>query len=173
MSYWIRIRKSNTMNNLTKLIACSLIIVSCNNSKKVELSADTLVNGPTEKPAIALDTVTKIFDCYMGVQKKDTISLKLVITDNVVSGDLEYNFFEKDGNIGKVKGYIAGDTLFAKYTFQSEGVASVREVVFLTSNNMLKEGYGEQIEKSGQSVFLNKVKLDFSKGISLKSVDCQ
>lgn len=62
---------------------------------------------------------------------KDSIFLQLHIDNNIVNGDLEYKRFEKDRNKGTIKGMFRGDTLFADYTFMSEGVMSVREVMFL------------------------------------------
>ncbi len=160
------------MKKIAKLIVITLIIVACNNSNKTETSVDTLEKATISKPNVAVKPDTKIYDCYIGMLKKDTIILKLIITDNSVVGNLAYNFFEKDRNKGTIKGFVTGDTLFAKYTFYSEGVESVREVAFLTKNNSIHEGYGEQSEKNGETVFVNKAKLDFTKSINLKNIDC-
>lgn len=160
------------MKKLTKLVVFTLIIAACNNSNKTETSVDTLEKAIISKPNVVLESDRKIYDCYIGMLKKDTVILKLTITDNSVVGNLAYNYFEKDRNKGTIKGFVTGDTLFAKYTFYSEGVKSVREVAFLTKNNSIHEGYGEQSEKNGETVFVNKAKLDFTKSINLKNTDC-
>ena len=75
------------------------------------------------------------FDCYTFTAKKDTAILHINVAENMVSGDLEYRFFEKDHNKGTIKGKIVGDTLIANYTFLSEGTTSVREVVMIKKDN--------------------------------------
>ena len=69
--------------------------------------------------------------CFLFATDRDTVFLKLnPPTDGKVTGDLRYDFYERDGNVGYVEGEIRGDTLIADYTFLSEGMISVREVGF-------------------------------------------
>ena len=113
-------------------------------------------------------------ECYIGLFKNDSISMTLTIKGNiVVDGILSYNLYEKDKNKGTLVGEIKGDTLFADYTFMSEGITSIRQVAFLKKGLNYVEGYGESIEKEGKMVFKNTKKLDFNSSTVLVKQDCQ
>lgn len=71
------------------------------------------------------------YACYAYMGKKDTAFMHINIADSIVTGNLKYAIFEKDSNDGTLQGKLKNDTLLANYTFVSEGVESVREVVFL------------------------------------------
>lgn len=75
--------------------------------------------------------------------------MKLTLTGNEVTGDLACKYFQKDQNKGTLRGVMIGDTLFATYTFTSEGIESSREVASLKKDNDLVEGYGDVQEKNG------------------------
>ncbi|MES2575447.1 MAG: hypothetical protein V4572_10930 [Bacteroidota bacterium] len=112
-------------------------------------------------------------ECYLGIINKDTFSMSLEIKGNEISsGELNYNFFEKDKNEGTLAGELKGDTLFADYTFTSEGVSSVREVAFLKKGNTYTEGFGDIVENNGKVVFKNAKQLKFGK-LVLSKVDCK
>ena len=112
-------------------------------------------------------------ECYIGLFKNDSISMTLTIKGNiVVDGILSYNLYEKDKNKGTLVGEIKGDTLFADYTFISEGITSIRQVAFLKKGTNYVEGYGESIEKAGEMVFKETKKLDFNSPTVLVKQDC-
>jgi len=112
-------------------------------------------------------------ECYLGIVKNDTIHMSLTIKDSVVEGKLSYHFFEKDKNDGTLSGRMKGDTLFAAYTFQSEGSESIREVAFLKKGNTFTEGYGDVEEKDNTVVFKDKSQLDFNNKTILTQTDCK
>ncbi len=85
---------------------------------------------------------------------------------------LTHNFYEKDKNTGTIQGELKGDTLIADYSFVSEGVSSVREVVFLKKGSELVEGYGDADQVDNKLVFKNRSTLNFS-GITLKPTACE
>lgn len=95
--------------------------------------------------------------------KKDTILMNLTMKGNqMLSGKLIYNFYEKDKNEGTLIGELKGDTLLADYTFMSEGISFVRQVVFLKKGNTYIEGYGDVIEEaSGKVAFKDRKQLKF------------
>lgn len=127
----------------------------------------------TEKEMEQPEVVVSAKDCYLYVKGKDTVKMALVTANgNNVSGDLVYNFYEKDKNSGTVSGMFKGDTLYADYTFQSEGMSSVRETVFIKKGNTLVEGFGEISEKDNKQVFKDKKALKFDGTIVLEKVDC-
>ena len=150
-------------------IAVALIVmVSCKKEEtKEEVVMPTVQDEmPVEEPAVT--------ECFSAIIKKDTISLSLTVKDSSLEkGELHYNFFEKDKNHGTLTGIFKGDTLFADYTFMSEGQSSVREVVFLKKGNIFIEGYGDVEEKDNKTVFKDKKKLFFDSKIVLSKTDCK
>lgn len=143
------------------------LMISCKKEVKEEVVMPTVQDEmPVEEPAVK--------ECYLAVIKKDTISLNLTIKDSSLEqGELNYNFFEKDKNQGTLAGTFKGDTLFADYTFMSEGKSSVREVVFLKKGNIFIEGYGDVEEKDNKTTFKDKKKLFFDSKIVLSKTDCK
>lgn len=114
-------------------------------------------------------------ECYQGILGKDTITMNLELRGNeVTSGQLHYNFFEKDDNQGELTGLIVGDTLKAAYTFMSEGAATVREVVFLKKGKNYLEGYGAVLDDNqGNVSFKDTKKLRFDSKFVLKKTYCK
>ncbi|HEV2833101.1 MAG TPA: hypothetical protein VGW31_14060, partial [Hanamia sp.] len=104
---------------------------------------------------------SSIDGCYISTFNKDTAHLKLTINNNEVSGNLVYDRFEKDGNVGTIKGRVRDSLIIADYTFQSEGMTSVREVVFKIKDENLIEGYGDIVMKSDTAAFKNITQLKF------------
>jgi len=113
------------------------ISTSCMNNKKEAVSA------PQVQVEAPLETTSK--ECYQAVIEKDTITLTVAINDvNQFEGELDYSYYQKDKSFGTLLGNVKGDTIFADYTFQSEGKTSVRELVFLKKDsNTIVEGHGE------------------------------
>lgn len=110
--------------------------------------------------------------CYRYAREGDTITLNISTVGNRVSGDLVYDWAEKDRNSGKVSGETRGDTLFMDYIFMSEGMESVREEVFLKKDGRLIIGYGEAEEKDGKWAYTDHARLKFDT-IRLSPVDCK
>lgn len=142
------------------------VLVSCKNEKEME-------KVPVSLDGIDLKPVSE--ECYSAIIKKDTISMSLNLKGSqVVSGNLSYKFFEKDKNEGTLVGVIKQDTLFAEYTFMSEGVSSVRQVVFLKQGNTYVEGYGDVVDDNkGKVTFKDINQLKFKGNIVLSKVDCK
>ena len=146
----------------TSIIALSLVIfASCNTEKKQESTTKTEVK------------TTQTETCYQHTKDSSTIKLNIKINDNMVSGNLLYDYYQKDRSAGKIKGELKSDTLFADYTFMSEGVESVREVVFIKTANGWVEGYGEIDDKDGKVMFKDKSKITFDNNVVLRETACQ
>jgi hypothetical protein len=143
------------------------VFVSCKKEKETE---ETPI-APEE--IVVEETVSE--ECYSTIIKKDTISMSLNVKGNLIaSGKLSYKFFEKDKNEGTLVGEIKGDTLFAEYTFMSEGVSSIREVAFLKKGNTYVEGYGDVVDDNkGKVTFKDAKQLKFEGNIVLSKVDCK
>lgn len=151
------------MKNLILAFAIGLFLFSCtsNNSK-------TASNHAEEHATIMIPETS----CYAYVSNKDTFLLKLEVFPNVVTGVLKYNFFEKDKSQGTIDGKLVGDTIFADYTFTSEGTESIREVAFLLTGNNVTEGFGEMTEQNRKMIFKDPENINFTNGIQFNPVDC-
>ena len=146
----------------TSIIALSLIVfASCNTEKKQESTTKTQVK------------TTQTETCYQHTKDSSTIKLNVTINDNMITGNLTYDYYQKDKTKGTIKGQLKSDTLFADYTFMSEGVESVREVVFIRTANGWVEGYGEIDDKDGKVVFKNRNKITFDNNVVLKETACK
>lgn len=145
----------------TSIIALSLaIFASCNTEKKQESTKTEVKTTQTET-------------CYQHTKDSSTIKLNITINDHKVTGNLLYDYYQKDRSAGKIKGELKSDTLFANYTFVSEGIESEREVVFIKTVEGWVEGYGEIDDKDGKVVFKNRNKITFDNNVVLKETACQ
>src|SRR5690606_14673635 len=111
--------------------------------------------------------------CYVFVKENDSVSLSFEVEKNIVIGNLTYNFYEKDDNSGTIEGEMHGDTLFANYTFESEGTTSEREVAFLRKGDAMVEGFGEITKEAGKTVFKNRKRLYFESNLVLEQMACK
>ncbi|MBT0608198.1 hypothetical protein [Aequorivita echinoideorum] len=146
----------------------SLLFFSCKNvTKDADSFKENTETEPIEK--IATDSGKQ---CYRYTTAKDTVVLKFEKTGNEVTGELRYQYFEKDRNNGIIKGKMVGDTLFADYTFNSEGRSSVREVAFLLQENSFVEGYAEVEEIGGKFKFKENASFTWNNTMPLKKMDC-
>lgn len=153
-------------------------LLSCNSNNKPEnssdhLESDAIAHSPdtTLLPTTAL--APKSTECYRWVKNRDTIQMTLRQEGEEVTGDLAYRFYEKDKSHGPIAGEMIGDTLLAEYTFDSEGLRSVREVIFVKKDGKLYEGYGDAEERNGRMVFKDRSTMKFGEGAVLSKVDCQ
>ena len=111
--------------------------------------------------------------CYRYESSKDTIKLEMTRTDDEeVTGSLSYNYLEQPKSKGSFKGRIVGDTIFADYTFDLKGKASIRELIFIKKDSSLVEGFGETEEVKGKTKFKKDAILSFNEVISLSPIDC-
>jgi hypothetical protein len=126
------------MNRLFLLTV--LFISACNSQSDNSTSINATIDSTTNSKEINEPSIN---GCYTSILKKDTSTLKINNDNGQIFGDLIYNRFEKDNNKGTIKGKIHDSLIIADYTFQSEGMTSVREVVFKISGTNLIEGYGD------------------------------
>lgn len=155
------------MKRLIFLAIAGLAVVACNNESTTNQD-NTAVPEKTEHASIPSAT------CYIGVSGKDSVILSVRKDDEgLVSGELSYLFYEKDKSRGTFDGRMKGDTLFADYTFSSEGMESKREIAFLQQGNTMTEGYGDATEIQGVMTFKDPKKLEFGKGFVLNQAECK
>ncbi len=153
--------KINYMKIFSYLI---ILFFGCNSDQSVNKttikdSGETIHNNL--KDTIARSNLEINAQCFQRIIKKDTATLKLLIADTIVTGELQYLPYEKDHNTGTIKGILKDSVIYADYTFKSEGVTSVREVIFKFTKNNLMEAYGNVQEQNGKIVFKDKKGLQY------------
>lgn len=110
--------------------------------------------------------------CYEMTMKQDSAFLSLHVQDTIITGDLRYDWHERDGNVGTIKGVLRDSLIIADYTFQSEGLTSVREVVFKIIDTTLLQGFGELKERDGKVVYKNAAQLQYMNSSPFVKVPC-
>jgi hypothetical protein len=158
---------------MKKVLVLSLVFMSILVSCKKEKEKEVEVVPVTQEKIAVEESISE--ECYSGTVKKDTISMNLMVKGNqLTSGKLRYNFYEKDKNEGTLVGELKGDTLLADYTFISEGVLSVRQVAFLKKGNTYVEGYGDVVDDNkGKVTFKDTKQLKFDGKTVLSKVECK
>lgn len=155
---------------MKKVFVLAVILVSILVSCKKNMAEETLPIVP-EKEAIEIPVSE---ECYLGILKRDTIVMTLSLKGNqVLAGNLSYAYFEKDKNKGTLSGTLKGDTLIADYTFMSEGISSVRQVIFLKKGTALIEGFGDVEDNKGKIVFKDIKTVKFDEKMVLSKVVCK
>lgn len=147
-------------NRIIILTLFSVILASCNNKPKKE--EQTKVSSKMTEPST----------CYSYAKDSNNVQMRIKITNNLASGELLYNYFEKDKNTGTFEGEMKGDTLFADYIFKSEGQSSVREIAFLKNGDTWNEGFGAVEVKEGKTIFKDKNTLSFENNMPLSKTEC-
>ena len=149
-----------------------LILFAAGCTSQNENSPDTSqLKSSKEKVSAA-----SVEGCYLSVFNKDTSRLKIIANDNRITGALSYKRFEKDSNNGTISGQIKDSLIVAYYTFQSEGIISVREVAFkFDSKGFLREGFGEiVIRNTGDTAsFKTLSELNFHESPAFVKEECQ
>lgn len=125
----------------------------------------------------AADSVTAVQplpdkQCYSYFSATDTVTVIVKGADSALTGSMVVMLNGKDRNIGTLAGKMIGDTLVADYTFQSEGVSSVREVAFLKKDGKLVQGYGPVEVKGDRQFFTDRSKLSFDAKMPLSNQNC-
>ncbi|HET8803230.1 MAG TPA: hypothetical protein VFM72_01530 [Aequorivita sp.] len=150
-------------------ILFAVIMISCKNETKNEES-DMMI--PEESGIMDSDENISQVSCYKYTSAKDTVLLQMEKTNDEVAGTLSYNYFEKDRNDGTFEGKMIGDTLFADYTFGSEGSVSVREIMFVKKGDKFVEGFGEVEEVNGKMKFKGNAKFTLNETMPLQEINC-
>lgn len=160
--------------SLLLLTGIALLASACNSSNTDDKSVDSIsVTSMDTSLTPSVPVQEKISECYIYTKNRDTAKLKINTENDELTGDLSYSLFEKDSNKGTISGEVKGDTILAEYNFDSEGMRSTREVVFLKRDRKLYEGFGEVEEKNGKTVFKDRSKLKFGDAIVFSLTDCK
>ncbi|MGO4770342.1 hypothetical protein ACEN2I_01660 [Flavobacterium sp. W22_SRS_FK3] len=150
------------------IIMMSSIFISC--KKETTLSSPQITQDSPKEAEIVEPAGNQ---CYAWGANGSVIEMSFNVNSNQeVNGKLKYNLVGKDKNEGTLIGNIYGDTIIADYTFDSEGVSSIREVAFLQKDGTYIEGYGDVVEANGKVSFKDRKKLKFDMKNTLTKVDC-
>ena len=153
--------------------AILVAIVSCNNNQTntSEKATGSTIHGNAKDTIVTAPPL--LAECYVMILKQDTAWLQLSIKDSVVTGDLNYKWHEKDNNTGTFKGVIRDSLLLANYTFQSEGMMSVREIIFKIAPGKLQQAFGEMEEKDNKQVFKRPLQLKYDSNLIFLKTLCR
>lgn len=145
-------------------IAFVLLLIGC----KKETPSET----PEKTVPIAEEVVPEKpkSECYEVNKSGNIISLNINYDTDKVTGTLSYALQEKDKNTGTFEGQIKDSIIIADYTFQSEGVESVRQIAFKLKGNQAIEGYGEMNNEGTR--FKDATKLNFDGKMPMDKVEC-
>ncbi|MDR7210558.1 hypothetical protein [Flavobacterium piscis] len=145
------------------------VFVSCQKTATVTPATEEILTAPDS----AAQPDPSGNQCYASTANNNTIWMSFNVNSNQeVNGKLSYSLYGKDKNEGTLIGNIYGDTLIADYTFDSEGVSSVRQVAFLQKDGTYIEGYGDVVEANGKVSFKDKKTLKFDIKNTLTKIDC-
>ena len=151
-----------------------VVFSACSGDSNAPQSMDssaTIHNNITDT-LITDNKPVQLNGCYQMTMKEDTANLRLSLQDSTVTGNLEYHLKEKDRNTGTLAGVIRDGFIYADYTFQSEGVTSVREVAFKIEGDSLVPGFGDIKEVDRKVVFTDKASLQYQHESPFLKITC-
>lgn len=95
--------------------------------------------------SLRVSTATRnisLVGCYLGQLAKDIFTIDVTSQDNnLILANINYLPAEKDSSVGKFVGSYTNNILDGTYTFESEGITSIRELIFKGDKNGLVAGY--------------------------------
>jgi hypothetical protein len=150
------------------IAACATICAACNAGSGNQEAADSTITAETAVAAAAESRT-----CYVSSKNQDSTYLDLHIKGDQVSGALNIIPGEKDRNTGTVSGLVKGDTILLDYTFQSEGMQSVRQIAYLQKDGKLIEGFAEVQVQNGKASFKSLGDLKFDGSVVLEQSECK
>ncbi len=97
----------------------------------------------SEKPVIVTENTEDIVGCYIAKLGQDVYSLNIrSANEDGVFGNLIFDNYQKDSSSGSFSGSYNDGILFGEYSFHSEGMFSVIEVIFKKTENGFQRGFG-------------------------------
>lgn len=131
----------------------------------VHATADPVVGFAEAAPFV-------LAGCYEMTMQRDTATLNLQVTDTVVTGTLVYRWYARDGNTGTIKGVLRDSLVVADYTFRSEGLTSVREVIFKIQDTTLVQAFGDLANRGNKIVYANRDAVQYTTDHPFVKVPC-
>ncbi|HEU0085386.1 MAG TPA: DUF3298 domain-containing protein [Candidatus Paceibacterota bacterium] len=111
--------------------------------------------------------------CYVSRLGQDVYTLRVENEQNgYVSGFLSYNNFEKDSSSGPFVGTYKDNILLADYSFHSEGMFSIRQVIFKKIGETFIEGFGAFETVENKERFTNLDDITYESKLTFAKEDC-
>lgn len=146
------------MKNNLKIIVVLLLIIIIGIFLYYYKTKPALINNVT--PIVTQDSIK---GCYIARLAKDVYTLTILSqSGESFEGKLSFKNFEKDSSSGTYKGTYKNGILLGDYSFNSEGMDSVIEVIFKKLENGFVRGYGDMMEEGTRFADLNKITYDAS-----------
>jgi len=160
------------MKKIAILFFTALTLLNC---KKKEEKTENI--SPQEGTSEEKKPDSLVMGRYLFDDGKNKITFEIIENGkeikgnptNEIKGFLTYELAEKDKNSGNFTGKFNDGILLGKYTFQSEGKESIREVAFKVDGDKLIEGYGDLNEDG--TAFKDVTKLNFTSKMPLTKTD--
>ena len=143
-----------------------LFFLSCSESSNEKVETKPVTAATTAAPA-------SLNGCYEMIISGDTAFMNIEQSSDMLNGTLNYKRKDKDSNNGKIVLTKTGNRAEGYYTFQSEGLKSVRQIVFKINNNSFAEGYGNIEMKNDTAVFKYPHALNFEEKHTFNKVTCK
>ncbi len=144
-----------------------------NNAEKKETATDSVIAANTAPSTTTPEQkAAALAGCYSVIHGRDTSSLQLEVHGTSVTGPLQYMLYEKDKNDGTIQAEIKGDLLTGWYFFKSEGLMSVRQVIWKIDGSQLWPGMGEMKSNKDTLYFAQPDNLQFDTTHPFKKVPC-
>ncbi|MES2930731.1 MAG: META domain-containing protein [Patescibacteria group bacterium] len=97
---------------------------------------------PSNEPIVTQED--SIQGCYVATLAKDVYTLNILSQEGQsFKGTLRFKNFEKDSSSGTYTGTYSNGILLGDYSFQSEGMDSVMQVIFKKTGEGFIRGYGD------------------------------
>lgn len=111
--------------------------------------------------SLKLSTDYSAKECYVATLGKDVYTLLILSRQgDRFKGTLRFKNFEKDSSSGPYEGTYKDGILLGDYSFQSEGMFSVVQVIFKKSGNDFVRGYGDMSPDGTRFADLSKITYD-------------
>lgn len=155
---------------LVALIGVSVFAFWKNN----HIDVNTVPNTNTNTNTTPVVQTPDIKGCY--ATEPSRVDYRIAIQSQEggnVSGTLSFRNFEKDSSKGTFVGTYKDGILLGDYTFQSEGMTSVMQVIFKKSGTDFIRGYGQMNADGTKFSDLSRITYDSKDNLSLfKKGEC-
>jgi len=157
------------MKNNLKLIVIVLVVIIIGIFVYYYKTKPASINEET--PVITEDSIK---GCYIARLAKDLYTMTILSqSGESFEGKLSFKNFEKDSSSGTFNGTYKNGILLGDYSFNSEGMASVMQVIFKKLENGFVRGYGDTIQEGTRFADINKIDYDSSYSYVFEaSTDC-
>lgn len=151
------------------ILSCAFFACSDNSKSSEQATDSTTVRTNDPGPRLPLRPA----GCYQMTLQRDSATLTVELQDTVVGGTLNYIYYEKDSNLGTISGIWRDSMLYTFYTFRSEGVVSVREMVWKVRTNELLPAIGDVVQRNDTVYYADRSKLQFDDVHPFVKVPCR